>query len=272
MEALTQRPRAGAHLGSILIVWLVAYGAWTADWLLQPMPFMLDRSLRRILVCAFGALLCWAMLRPLDRGRPHPFSRRVVGALGLCVGASLAESAFSQLVFYVVAPRWGPASLTDWLVGSLSELWVFLAWTALYFARDYDAVARAATREPSDPGPAPEAARDHPIWVPEGSARRRLAPDELLWVQAERDFVRLHTKSRSYLLRDRIGAFEKRLPPDLFARVHRSVIVRLDAVEEVRRTGDRSFSLTTRTGAVIAVGRGYAEVARRMLRPERAAR
>jgi two-component system, LytTR family, response regulator len=97
------------------------------------------------------------------------------------------------------------------------------------------------------------------VWVPDGAAgRQRIAFDQLVWLQAEGDYVRLHTPARSHLVRDRISRFEQRLPDAQFLRVHRSAIVRLAAIRSLRRIGDRLFELETETGAAVPVGRRYA--------------
>ena len=129
-------------LAATVIVWLFAWGAWTADWLLTPMVDMAGRATRRIPICVLGALLCWGLLRPLlTATAPRPMIRLLL-ALALCIAASLTLSAGGQVLFYVIAPHWGEASVSNWLAGALSDFWVFAAWTALYVALDLDLVAR----------------------------------------------------------------------------------------------------------------------------------
>jgi LytS/YehU family sensor histidine kinase len=127
-----------------LAIWVAAYFAWTADWLINPMGHDLDRALRRIPICAAGAALCWAMVRPLRAVAARPLSHRLALAVGLCAVAALAEEAVSKFLLYVIAPRWGTATVADMLSGAMSEFWVFLAWAALYFTLDYDGRARSA--------------------------------------------------------------------------------------------------------------------------------
>ncbi|MDQ0465642.1 DNA-binding LytR/AlgR family response regulator [Caulobacter ginsengisoli] len=100
--------------------------------------------------------------------------------------------------------------------------------------------------------------QDLALWAPDGDSRRRLPVSSLVWLQAERDYVRLHTAARSYLIRDRLRALEARLPPDSFLRVHRSAIVRIAAMSGLRRLGDRTYELIAADGQAIPVGRSYA--------------
>jgi two-component system LytT family response regulator len=65
-----------------------------------------------------------------------------------------------------------------------------------------------------------------------GVAVVRLADIE--WIEARGDYVRVHSTGRSDLVRDTIGGFERQLPTDRFVRVHRSAILNLARVREIR--------------------------------------
>lgn len=57
-------------------------------------------------------------------------------------------------------------------------------------------------------------------------------PDDVLWISSARDYVRLHTAEGSHLIRETMANVCERLGPEGYVRIHRSTIVRLDAVEE----------------------------------------
>jgi two-component system, LytTR family, response regulator len=61
-----------------------------------------------------------------------------------------------------------------------------------------------------------------------------LRPDEIQWVEAEGNYVKLHTPAGPHLLRDTLSGLEAQLPADHFMRISRSVIVNLDRVKEVQ--------------------------------------
>src|SRR5690606_10249101 len=61
----------------------------------------------------------------------------------------------------------------------------------------------------------------------------RIRAADIDWIEAERDYVRLHTGEASYLHLESLGAIEERLDPATFRRVHRSAIVRWDRIREV---------------------------------------
>ena len=58
--------------------------------------------------------------------------------------------------------------------------------------------------------------------------------DEIDWIEAYDNYVRLHVNGRSHLLRQTMNELEGVLNPEQFARIHRSVIVNLDRVKELR--------------------------------------
>jgi DNA-binding LytR/AlgR family response regulator len=94
------------------------------------------------------------------------------------------------------------------------------------------------------------------IWIQERSGRASLPVATIDWVAAERDYVRIHTATRSFLVRQSIGALAARLDPALFLRVHRSSLVRADRIVRIRHALGRGAVLLS-TGAEIAVSRRH---------------
>ena len=76
--------------------------------------------------------------------------------------------------------------------------------------------------------------------------------------------VRICVRGAEYMIRASLAALEERLDPGEFIRVHRSAIVRIDAVRELRRDG-RRWSITLDSGASVAVSRSRLNDARRAL-------
>ena len=66
-----------------------------------------------------------------------------------------------------------------------------------------------------------------------------VAPEEVRWVEADGDYVRIHTRDGSYLLRETMGAMEARFSGEPMVRIHRSTLVRADAISgfEARSSG-----------------------------------
>jgi DNA-binding LytR/AlgR family response regulator len=102
------------------------------------------------------------------------------------------------------------------------------------------------------------AVADDGFWVPERDGQRRVPIAAIRWIEAARDYVLLHTDTRSHMLRATMGALEERLAGGPLVRVHRSAFVRPDNVAEVRRV-NRSVTLVLADGANVQVGPSYVD-------------
>ena len=105
------------------------------------------------------------------------------------------------------------------------------------------------------------AATDPGLWVQIGSERRRLALADIRWMEAERDYVRVHMNGHAHLVNASIGDMEKALD-DAFLRIHRSAIVRRDRVCAVLRGRFSAPVLELDDGHRLPVGRKYRDSVR----------
>jgi DNA-binding LytR/AlgR family response regulator len=105
---------------------------------------------------------------------------------------------------------------------------------------------------------------DAGFWVPERYGQRRVPIDTISWIEAARDYVLLHTDTRSHMLRTTMTALEEKLAGSALVRVHRSAFVRPDKVAEVRRA-NRSVSLVLTDGANVQVGPSYIDTLSQLL-------
>jgi len=105
------------------------------------------------------------------------------------------------------------------------------------------------------------------IWAERRNEFVRISISDLDWVEAERDYVRLHAAGQSYLLRDTISAVQGRLDPDLFIRVRRSALVRIDRVTGIRKAGYGDFRIRLASGNEVRVGRTYVKHIRSLIAP-----
>lgn len=103
---------------------------------------------------------------------------------------------------------------------------------------------------------------DPGLWVQIGSEKRRLALAEISWLEAERDFVRVHMDGRAELVSAMLGQLEKALDGHAFLRIHRSTIVRKDKVRAILRGRFSTPVLEMEDGRRLPVGRKYREAVR----------
>ena len=111
---------------------------------------------------------------------------------------------------------------------------------------------------PSAPEPAESAPFDQRIVLRQGGGRlvvRRV--EELDWAEAEGNYVKLHFGRESHLQRETLAALESRLDPARFVRVHRSALVNLDRIRELRPLFHGEHVIVLQSGAEVALGRQY---------------
>ena len=83
--------------------------------------------------------------------------------------------------------------------------------------------------------------------------------EEIDWLEAEGNYVRLHAGRESYLLRDTISALESQLDPRKFVRVHRSAIVNIDRIQELQPWFHGEYRILLGEGVQLTLSRSYRE-------------
>ncbi|HEX8197547.1 MAG TPA: LytTR family DNA-binding domain-containing protein [Pyrinomonadaceae bacterium] len=81
--------------------------------------------------------------------------------------------------------------------------------------------------------------------------------EEIEWVAAEKNYVRLHVGAQSYLRRDAIGYIEQQLDPELFRRVHRSTIINLNFIKELRQPVNGDYRIILSNGEELTLSSTY---------------
>lgn len=177
------------------------------------------------------------------------------GGSGMALAADLPAEARPEIVFVTAFEHFGPDAFevdaTDYL---LKPVRFDRLRSAIARARRRMALARSATMTTASPD-APDYLEE--IWIAVRGGQVRLGVDAIEWIEAAKDYVMIHTSTRSYLYRAQMNALEARLDPEQLMRVHRSSFVRLSLVNAIERPGGGSLNLVLRDGAVISVGPSY---------------
>ncbi|MFZ0818886.1 MAG: LytTR family DNA-binding domain-containing protein [Candidatus Acidiferrales bacterium] len=86
-----------------------------------------------------------------------------------------------------------------------------------------------------------------------------LRVEEVDWVEAADNYVRLHAGHESHLIRETLQSLEKRLDSNKFLRIHRSTIVNIDRIQELRPLFHGDYAVKLRDGTELTLSRKYRE-------------
>jgi two-component system LytT family response regulator len=81
--------------------------------------------------------------------------------------------------------------------------------------------------------------------------------EDVDWIEAAGNYVRLHVGAEEHLLREALTTLEKKLDPGRFVRIHRSTVVNLERIRELQPAFHGDYVLILRDGTELAVSRGY---------------
>lgn len=93
----------------------------------------------------------------------------------------------------------------------------------------------------------------------------RVDVDTIERIEAAGDYMCIFTGDNSLILRETMKDLEKRLDPRTFQRVHRSKIVNLDQVRQVKPHTNGECFLILESGAEVKVSRSYRDVVARFV-------
>jgi len=83
--------------------------------------------------------------------------------------------------------------------------------------------------------------------------------DDVDWIEAEGDYVKLHTPGKVHLHRERMSVLEKNLDPSVFVRIHRSTIVRIARIRELRPLVNGDHLVVLHSGEQLSLSRTLRE-------------
>ena len=81
--------------------------------------------------------------------------------------------------------------------------------------------------------------------------------DEIEWIDADANYVKLNAGKNTYVLRQSIGNLSQRLNPNQFVRIHRSTIVNVQKIKELQPCNSGEYIVVLRNGKQLSCSRGY---------------
>lgn len=83
--------------------------------------------------------------------------------------------------------------------------------------------------------------------------------DEIDWIEAAGNYVKLHVGADSHLLRETMNAIEAKLDPEAFFRIHRCHIVNVERIRELQPWFNGEYVVFLKNGTRLTLSRGYRE-------------
>src|SRR5215471_5192983 len=84
-----------------------------------------------------------------------------------------------------------------------------------------------------------------------------LRVEEIDWIEAAGNYVRLHAGKETHLMRESMNSIEERLDRTRFIRIHRSTIVNIERVKELRPLFHGDYEVMLEDGARVTLSRSY---------------
>ena len=106
------------------------------------------------------------------------------------------------------------------------------------------------------PAPEPFLGR---LLVPHNHREQVVTIDKVQWIEADGNYVKLHTAQGTYRPRMTLASLESRLDPSLFVRIHRSHLVSVSAVKEVQPWFHGDFRVVLESGETLPLSRRFRE-------------
>lgn len=214
-------------------------------------------------VWEFTSVVFWiALLLPLWRlaraflppQRPWPVA--ILATLAIAVPVSLAHTAWIGATRSLIYTLLGTTYRYDWsgaqfLYEGRKDMLSVAVLIGVGVVIDLLAARRA------DVAPSGAASAPWRLEVRDGNRVFWLAPDEIERAEAAGNYVELHTIGGTLLHRMTLAALESDLAPHGFVRIHRSRLVRRDAVTAVTSTPSGDFEAQLASGATVAGSRRF---------------
>jgi len=175
------------------------------------------------------------------------------------LGASL-DLAFLQLVAFVAIQR--PPDFTMTLVDDFTlffhwNVLIYWAIVAIVHAFDYHHVAEQRALQKPEAAAAAGPAPAERLLVADNGRSFFVRTADIEWIEAARNYVRVHNNGHTYLVRATLAALEARLDRAHFRRVGRSALVNLDRVREIQPWFHGDAIVILQSGTRVTLSRRY---------------
>jgi hypothetical protein len=249
--------------------WLRWFGLWTVLALVASVQvyFAHQRiatnpyTWPQALLAGFSSWYLWGLLSPAVAwlGRHFQVDRANFGRhFFIHLGASLDLGLLHLvLAVWVQAPdSFGRKLVDDFALYFHWNVVVYWAIVAIVHALDYHRDLEAHRAQAARAAKV-EARPAERLLVADDGRSLFVRTADVEWVEADRNYVRLHAGERSYIVRTTLAALEAQLDREQFRRTGRSALVNVDRVREVQPWFHGDAIVILESGARVTLSRRY---------------
>ena len=238
---------------------------WTADTLTKfsqlrflgyaPDSFRLitEQVTSAVVVLLLVPCVAWWLTRfPLQRGRlVAAAAGHVLGSILFAVAHYFLMVGLRYVVFlfaderYIFSEFW----LLNLVIEYQKDIKIYVAIVGIIAAYRYVRAIRAKA-------PAATVTTERMV-VQTGKGETIIRRDDIEYLEAARNYVTVSTGERDYLVRNTLARLEEQLAPGQIVRTHRSYLVNIDKIREIRTTDTGSYEIHLESGKTVPLSRSY---------------
>lgn len=108
-------------------------------------------------------------------------------------------------------------------------------------------------------------ARPDRLIVQTGSGETIIRQNDIEYLEAARNYVVVGTAAKEYLVRETLSKLEKTIAPEHIIRTHRSYLVNIDCIEEIRSTDSGGYEIRMKSGKQVPLSRSHRDSFRNII-------
>lgn len=194
-------------------------------------------------------LVQWVRLFPprLDEW-PRTIVGHTIGSVIFAFG-HFAMMVALRIPWYAVSGRnyvWREPFVANLIVEYQKDIKIYIGFVMVIVAYQYYRRSRRAAAQ----------SRADRLIVQTGSGDTVLRLEQIDYFEAARNYVAVHAEGREYIVRETMSNVMKRLSGRSFSRTHRSYIVNIDKIREIKAV-DSGQRIILHSGATVPLSRGF---------------
>ena len=89
---------------------------------------------------------------------------------------------------------------------------------------------------------------------------KKIYPEEIVYAEAEGNYIQMHTIDQKYLYRSSLSNFCDKLSSHPFLRIHRTLVVNTDCIQSISYMGNNEYKISMITGEEFKSGRSHKDI------------